>query len=53
MVDLPSGDVVHSGGIQLSQGTAVLEVADFSPVKVFSVWVEAHQVEEFLEDLVL
>jgi len=35
------GVVVHSGGIQLGQGAAVPEVADFSPVKAFSVPVEA------------
>ena len=52
MVDLPSGDVAHSGSIQLSQGAAVLEVAGFAPVKVFSVPVEAHWEKEFLEDLV-
>jgi len=33
--------VAHSGGVQLSQGTAVPGVADFSPVKAFSVPVEA------------
>ena len=40
MVDLPSGDAVCSGGIQLGQGAVVLEVVGFMPVK------------EFLEDLV-
>jgi len=35
------GVAAHSGGVQLGQGTAVLEVADFSPVKAFSVPVEA------------
>ena len=53
MVDLPWGDVVHSGGIQLGQGAAVPEVAGFTPVKVFLVPVEAHREKEFLEDLVL
>ena len=53
MVDLPSGDMAHSGGIQLSQGAVVLEVAGFMPVKVFSVPVEAHREKEILEDLVL
>ena len=52
MVDLPWGDAVHSGGVQLGQGTAVLEVAGSTPVKAFLMPVEAHQ-EEFLEDLVL
>ena len=51
MVDLPSGDVAHSGGVQLGQGAAVLEVADFMLVKVFSVAVEAQE-KEFLEYLV-
>ena len=51
MVSLPLGDTAHSGGVQLGQGAAVLEVADFSPVKVSSVPVEAHQEKEFLEDL--
>ena len=32
------GDMAHSGGIQLSQGTAVLEVVDFLLVKVFLWW---------------
>ena len=32
---------MHSGSIQLGQGAAVPEVVDFSPVKVFSVLVEA------------
>jgi len=31
----------HSGSVQLGQGDAVLEVAGFSPVKAFSVLVEA------------
>ena len=53
MVDLPWGDAVRSGSIQLSQGTAVLEVAGSALVKVFLVPVEAHQEKEFLEDLVL
>jgi len=33
--------VAHSGGVQLSQGAAVPEVVDFSPVKAFLVLVEA------------
>ena len=45
------GDMAHSGGIQLSQGTAVLEVVDFLLVKVFSVLAEAHREKEILEDL--
>ena len=53
MVDLPWGDAAHSGSVQLSQGTAVPEVAGSVPVKVFLVLVEAHQEKEFLEDLVL
>ena len=53
VVDLPWGDTVHSGGIQLSQGAAVLEVAGSALVKAFLVLVEAHQEKEFLEDLVL
>ena len=52
MVDLPSGDAARSGGIQLSQGTAVLEVAGSLLVKVSSVPVEAHQEKEILEDLI-
>ena len=51
VVDLPLGDVAHSGSIQLGQGAAVLEVAGFSLVKVFSVPVEAYWEKEFLEDL--
>ena len=43
MVDLPSGDMVHSGSIQLGQGAVVPEVAGFVPVKAFLVPVEAHQ----------
>ena len=43
----------HSGGIQLGQGTAVPEVVDSSPVKAFSVPVEARWEKEFLEDVVL
>ena len=42
----------HSGGVQLGQGTAVPEVADFLPVKVFSVPVEALEMaygEDFVE----
>jgi hypothetical protein len=35
------GVAAHSGGVQLGQGAAVPEVADFSPVKAFSVPVEA------------
>ena len=46
-------DIAHSGSVQLGQGTAVLEVAGFSLVKMFSVLVEAHREKEFLEDLVL
>jgi len=42
---------VHSGGIQLSQGAAVPEVADFLLVKVFSVPVEALEMA-YGEDLV-
>ena len=53
MVDLPSGDAVCSGGIQLGQGAAVPEVVGFMPVKVFLVPVEAHQEKEILEDIVL
>jgi len=41
---------VHSGGVQLGQGTAVPEVAGFSPVKAFSVPVEALEVA-YGEDL--
>ena len=52
VVDLPWGDVAHSGGVQLSQGAAVPEVAGFMPVKVSLVPVKAHQGKEFLEDLV-
>ena len=52
VVDLPLGDVAHSGGVQLGQGTAVLEVAGSMLVKAFLVPVEAHQEKEFLEDLV-
>ena len=33
--------VAHFGGVQLGQGAAVAEVADFLLVKVFSVLVEA------------
>ena len=67
MVDLPWGNVVHSGGVQLDQGAMVPEVAGSAPVKAFLVPevvgstpvkaflapVEAHQEKEFLEDLVL
>jgi len=42
---------VHSGSIQLSQGAAVPEVADFLPVKAFSVPVEALEMV-YGEDLV-
>ena len=35
------GVAAHSGSIQLGQGTVVPEVVDFSPVKAFSVLVEA------------
>ena len=45
------GVAVHSGGVQLGQGAAVPEVADFSPVKVFSVPVEALEMV-YGEDLV-
>jgi len=45
------GVVAHSGGIQLSQGTVVPEVADFLPVKAFSVPVEALEMA-YREDLV-
>ena len=51
MVDLPLGDAVCSGGVQLGQGTVVPEVVGFVPVKVFSVAVEAQE-KEFLEYLV-
>jgi len=40
--------VAHSGGVQLGQGTVVL---DFLPVKVFSVLVEALEMV-YREDLV-
>ena len=53
LVDLPLGDAAHSGGVQLSQGAAVLEVAGSMLVKAFLVRVEAHQEKDFLEDLVL
>ena len=53
VVDLPWEDAVRSGGVQLGQGAAVLEVAGFTLVKAFLVLVEAHQEKEFLEDLVL
>ena len=33
--------MAHSGGVHLGQGAAVPEVADFLPVKVFPVPVEA------------
>jgi len=45
------GVAAHSGGVQLGQGTAVPEVADFSPVKAFSVPVEALEMA-YGEDLV-
>jgi len=45
------GGMVHSGGVQLGQGAAVLEVADFSPVKAFLVLVEALEMV-YGEDLV-
>ena len=51
VVDLPLGDAVCSGGVQLGQGTVVPEVVGFVPVKVFSVAVEAQE-KEFLEYLV-
>ena len=38
VANLPSGDVVHSGSVQLGQGAAVLEVAAFLLVKVFLWW---------------
>ena len=41
---------MHSGSIQLGQGTAVPEVAGFSLVKVFSVLVEAQEMV-YMEDL--
>jgi len=41
----------HFGSIQLSQGTAVPEVAGFLPVKVFLVPVEALEMA-YREDLV-
>ena len=53
VVDLPSGDMARSGGVQLGQGTVVPEVMDSSLVKAFSVLVEAHWEKEFLEDVVL
>ena len=53
MVDLPWEDVACSGGVQLSQGAAVPEVAGSMPVKAFLVLVEAHQEKGFLEDLIL
>ena len=53
MVDLPLGDVAHSGGVQLSQGAVVPEVVGSTPVKASLVLVEAHQEKEDLEDLVL
>ena len=43
--------MAHSGGIQLGQGAAVLEVADFSPVKAFLVLVETLEMA-YGEDLV-
>jgi len=43
--------MAHSGSVQLGQGTAVLEVADFLLVKVFSVPVEALEMV-YGEDLV-
>ena len=52
MVDLPLGDMVHSGSVQLGQGAVVPEVAGCMPVKEFLVPVEAHQEKEFLEDLI-
>jgi len=45
------GVVAHSGSVQLGQGAAVLEVADFSPVKAFLVPVEALEMA-YGEDLV-
>ena len=53
MVDLPLGDVAHSGSVKLSQGAVVPKVVDSSLVKAFLVPVEAHREKEFLEDLVL
>ena len=45
------GVAVHFGGVQLGQGTVVPEVADFLPVKAFSVLVEAQEMM-YEEDLV-
>jgi len=45
------GVVACSGGVQLSQGGVVPEVAGFSPVKAFSVPVEALEMA-YREDLV-
>jgi len=42
--------MAHFGGVQLGQGTVVLEVAGFSPVKAFSVLVEALEMA-YSEDL--
>jgi len=42
--------MAHSGGVQLGQGAAVLEVVGFSPVKVFLVPVEALEMA-YREDL--
>ena len=53
VVNLPLGDVAHSGSVQLGQGAAVPEVADSSLVKASLVLVEAHQEKEILEDIVL
>ena len=45
---------MHSGGVQLCQGTGVPEEAGFSPVKAFSVPVEAlemvYEEEEFVDE---
>ena len=45
------GVTAHSGSVQLGQGAAVPEVADFLPVKAFSVLVEALEMV-YGEDLV-
>ena len=53
VVDLPLGNVAHSGSVQLCQGVTVPEVVGSMLVKVFLVPVEAHQEKGFLKDLVL
>jgi len=45
------GVMAHFDGVQLSQGAVVPEVAGFSPVKAFSVLVEALEMA-YGEDLV-